>query len=46
MGLLVDVAREAWEDLLALYDVTRGYVRIFVPLFILVAPLLYGRISL
>lgn len=37
------VAGEAWEELLELYDVTRGNVWVFVPLFILVAPLLYGR---
>ena len=37
------VAGQAWEDLLMLYDVTQGYVWIFLPLFILVAPTLFGR---
>lgn len=37
------VAGETWDDLLALYDVTRGNVWILVPLFLLVAPLVVGR---
>jgi len=38
------VAGESWADLLALYDVTAGYVWILVPLFLLVGPLLLGRL--
>ena len=37
------VAGESWAALLALYDVTAGYVWAFVPLFLLLAPLLLGR---
>ena len=37
------VAGQAWADLLALYDVTQGYIWVFVPLFILAAPTLFGR---
>lgn len=37
------VAGEAFADLLALYDVTQGNLWVFVPLFVLVAPTLFGR---
>lgn len=37
------VAGQSWAELLALYDLTRGYVWIAVPLFLLVSPTLFGR---
>ena len=37
------VAGEPWANLLALYDVTQGNVWVLVPLFLLVAPTVFGR---
>jgi hypothetical protein len=37
------VAGDSWASLLAQYDVTAGRVWVLVPLFLLVAPIVFGR---
>ncbi|MFC4358054.1 hypothetical protein ACFO0N_08855 [Halobium salinum] len=39
------VAGDSWASLLELYDVTAGRIWVLVPLFLLVAPVLVGRLS-